>query len=105
MLNYQSWQELKTHLIKALSRESSVDQNVQLLKSLTKGPSENCQHYLIRAKYVAGLLRSLSAEECTKILFLAGLEDYERDFCDVNSVGNLEVLAELLVSRPGFLAC
>ena len=67
------------------------------------------QHYLIRAKYVAGLLKAtlLTACQCppalpssyddfVKILFLSGLEDYERDFCGVNKVGNLEVLAELL---------
>ena len=96
LLNYQTWHELKSHLIKALSRESTVSQKVQMLKSLTKGPSENCQHYLIRAKYVATVLRSINNEECIKILFLAGLEDYEKEFCDVNKVGNLEVLAELL---------
>ena len=72
------------------------------------GIHEYFQHYLIRAKYVAGLLKAtLTACQCppalpssyddfVKILFLAGLEDYERDFCGVNKVGNLEVLAELL---------
>ena len=105
--HHHTWANLKSFLIKELGSEVTLQQKVNLLKSLTKGPTENCQHYLIRAKYVASLLKasfshctcppaSLTNEECTKILFLAGLEDYEKEFCNVNKVGNLEVLAELL---------
>ena len=97
--NFQTWHELKSHLIKMLGQEPTVSHRFQMLKSLTKGPSENCQHYLIRSKYVAGMLRSISIEECTKILFLVGLQPDEKEFCDVQKDTNLEVLAELLNNR------
>jgi len=105
-----TWTEVKSTLVNEFGCESSVQHKTQLLRSLAKGPGENCQHYLIRVRYVTSMIHSAnpttcncnaaaadtSLDEWTRVLFLAGLQDTERNFCDLNNIPDLDMLAGLL---------
>jgi len=92
-----SWRDFKALMSRYFARdEEPLYNKVVLLQSLFKSPEENCHHYLIRVRYVAGLIRSsvscecptflVDVEEWTRVLFMAGLDQKERNFCDINTL-------------------
>ena len=86
-----TWDNFKSVLLLAYNKNPLFDEKVDLFKSLTKGAKEDCYHYLIRIRYAADLIRSsvicscdpasINVGEWAKILFMAGIEPYERDLC------------------------
>ena len=49
-----TWMGFKSLMEKTFYLEPSLNDNLQLLRSLVKGKSEDTRHYLLRAQYVAG---------------------------------------------------
>ena len=79
-----SWPDFRKTMLKYFrEEEDQLERKVGLLQRLFKGQGEDCHHYLIRVRYVAGLIKTSVACECpavfvdvgewTKVLFLAGL--------------------------------
>ena len=86
-----SWDNFKSVMLSTYHRTPTFDEKVDLFRSLVKGAREDCSNFLIRIRYAAGLIRdcvtcscdamSMDVEEVAKILFMAGIEPFERDFC------------------------
>ena len=80
-----TWADFRQTMIKYFREEpDDLERKVGLLQSLFKGQDEDCHHYLIRVRHVAGLVKTSVACQCpspafvdvgewTKVLFLAGL--------------------------------
>ena len=92
LLSHQvTWENFKSVLLLAYNKMPSLDEKVDLFRSLTKGANEDCYHYLIRVRYAADLIKnsvtcscdkgSINVEDWAKILFMAGIEPYERNVC------------------------
>ena len=54
-----TWAGFKSLMEKTFHREPSHRDNVQLLRSLVKGDSEDNRHYLLRTQYVAGTILNI----------------------------------------------
>merc|ERR1719295_349156 len=80
-------------------KKASIWDKVELLKSLVKGESENARHFLLRVSHVAKIIKD-SEEERVRLMFLAGLQDWETELCLTSNASDLETLANLLNS-PG----
>jgi len=102
----QTWLDFKSVMIKHFKQSDSLGQKAHLLQTLFKGSDENCHHYLIRVKHLSGIIRQASCEcpavsdqsdELTKVLFLAGLAQEDRDFSAPFIQGmELEAVADLI---------
>ena len=93
------WDDFKQFLISKYGQTYTVNQKFQLMQGLSKDSSEDCHHYLIKVKQLCKLLRPKHCycdnSDFIRVLFLAGLQDEEREFVKNNLV-NLEMTAETL---------
>jgi len=112
LYHLKDWTSMKKYLLTVYGQEPTVWSKVQLLRSLTKAPDEKFQHFLTRVKHtVDGQMRlgqmcgceknTAPVRELEKLLFLAGLQDFELDLCDDfddQILSNLELLVDKLSS-------
>ena len=95
----ESWEDFKSMMEKMFDKKkASIWDKVELLKSLVKGESENARHFLLRVSHVARIIKD-SEEEMVRLMFLAGLQDWETELCLTSSASDLETLANLLNSH------
>jgi len=101
------WSNVKSYLILQYTHEPTLTEKIMLLKSLFKAPSEKYPHYLIRVKYAARKLMELAPCQCAsakasseleKLLFFAGLDEFDWDIYDPSSPSNLDVLVDRLTT-------
>ena len=100
-----NWEDFRRTLLDMFGRTAPRrSDQVDMLKSLTKGRWENPRHFLIRARHVASSVvhRCISSsshpleslEALVKLLFVAGLSDVERAQFPVESDKDLESLID-----------
>merc|ERR1719419_2060625 len=96
----ETWQGFRAKLLEMFAHQHTAASTVKLLKSLVKGPGEDCHHFVIRVCFVARLL--LSSCQCPNVgdelaisLFYAGLGDWERELC-LQTQSSLEEYANML---------
>ena len=95
----ESWEGFKSLMEKMFDKKkASIWDKVELLKSLVKGESENARHFLLRVSHVARIIKD-SEEEMVRLMFLAGLQDWETELCLTSNASDLETLANLLNSH------
>lgn len=89
----QTWPEFKSAMIQMYGFKSH-DQ-LDLIKSLVKGVSEDARHFLIRCQHFARLMDSCSCTQAetsvngwTRLLFLMGLQGGSRLKLDDSSIRN-----------------
>ena len=101
----KTWEDFKCEMIKHFHLTDTLRNKVELIKGAFKQDSEDVTHFVIRARHTAHSIEMFNAEECAKLLFLAGLPDQETNFCfdniDVNG-HDLDILADLINSNSDF---
>ena len=76
-----SWEGFKTLMERMYdTKKVSIWNEVELLKSLVKGDTENARHFLLRISHVVRIIKE-SENELVQLMFLAGLQDWETEFC------------------------
>ena len=91
------WPELKALLIKSYGHEEAVvgtEQKLVLLSSLSKGPTENCYHFLLKVKHAVAQI--VGPEEWTQLLFLLGLSYDERAMFDPSHLPSLHQICSTI---------
>ena len=68
-----SWEKFKVEMVKRFHVIKSLRDKVQLVKSAVRGKREDPRLFMIRARYIANLLREVNSDECARLIFLAGL--------------------------------